>query len=146
MKIQVSIFVCWHLPTNDLHQENQYSKSWNWKCHSGFPQLLKNHWNSYLLEDHGKISEFHKKNLKFVKRKKSWKISEIWKSFLEKSLIFKSDAELTKWMKNTQFILHWLIIKHYVIQIQPSAVMIRSNLSQYHLRHCDNSGRKWIRY
>ena len=72
-----------------------------------------------------------------------WNLEE---SFMEKSLIFKSDAELTKWMENTQFIVHWLMIKHYVIQIQWSAVMMRSNLSQYHMRHCDISGRKWIRY
>ena len=27
-------------------------------CWSGFPQLLKNHWNSDLFQDHGKIIEF----------------------------------------------------------------------------------------
>ena len=30
--------------------------------------------------------------------------------------------------------------------IQSSAVITRSNLSRYYIRHCDNSGRKWIRY
>ena len=35
--------------------------------HAGFPQLLKNHWNSDLFQDHGKIIEFHEKFLKFVK-------------------------------------------------------------------------------
>ena len=54
-----------------------------------------------------------------------WNLEE---SFMEKSLIFKSDAELN------------------VIQIQSSAVMMQSNLSQYHMRDCDNSGRKWIGY
>ena len=38
---------------------------------TGFPQLLKNHLNSDLFQDHGKIIEFHEKFLKFVKMEKS---------------------------------------------------------------------------
>ena len=30
--------------------------------------------------------------------------------------------------------------------IQSSAVITRSNLSRYYIRHCDSSGRNWIRY
>ena len=43
---------------------------------AGFPQLLKNHWNMDLFQDHGKIIEFHEKFLKFVEMKKPWKIIE----------------------------------------------------------------------
>ena len=51
---------------------------------AGFPQLLKNHWNSDLFQDHGKIIEFHEK---FVKMQKSWKIQWILdQSLMEKSL------------------------------------------------------------
>ena len=39
--------------------------------------------------------------------------------------------------------MHWQQGK---LQLQPSAVITRSNLSRYYIRHCDNSGRKWIRY
>ena len=53
----------------------------------GFPQLLKNHWNSDLFQDHGKIIEFHEMILKFVKMKKSWKNHGILDQLLmEKSL------------------------------------------------------------
>ena len=38
------------------------------KVLTGFPQLLKNHLNSDLFQDHGKIIEFHEKLLKFVKK------------------------------------------------------------------------------
>ena len=31
-------------------------------------------------------------------------------------------------------------------KIQLSAVITRSNLSRYYIRHCDNSGRKWVRF
>ena len=30
--------------------------------------------------------------------------------------------------------------------LQSSAVITRSNLSRYYIRHCDNGGRKWIRF
>ena len=30
--------------------------------------------------------------------------------------------------------------------VQSSAIIIRSNFSRYYIRHCDNSGRKWVRY
>ena len=39
--------------------------------------------------------------------------------------------------------MHWQQGK---LQLQPSAVITRSNLSRYYIRHCDNSSRKWIRY
>ena len=48
---------------------------------AGFPQLLKNHWNSDLFQDHGKTIEFQENLLKFAKNeKKSWKIIELWSS------------------------------------------------------------------
>ena len=54
---------------------------------TGFPQLLKNHWNSDLFQDHGKIIEFHEKFLKFVKMKKSWKNHWILDQLLMEKLL-----------------------------------------------------------
>ena len=60
---------------------------------TGFPQLLKNHWNSYLFQDHWKIIEFHEKFVKFVKMRKS---SKKWDQLLkEKSLNSEIDMVLT---------------------------------------------------
>ena len=67
--------------------------------HSGFPQLLKNHWNLDQFEDHGKIIKFHKKFLKFVKMKKSWKNHWILGQLLmEKSLNSEIDIVSTNYM------------------------------------------------
>ena len=66
---------------------------------TGFPQLLKNHWNSDLFQDHEKIIEFHEKFLKFVKMKKSWKNHWILNQLLmEKSLNSETDIVLTYYM------------------------------------------------
>ena len=63
---------------------------------AGFPQLLKNHWNWDLFQDHGKIIEFHEKILKFVEMKKSWKYHWISDQLLmEKSLNCGVDIVLT---------------------------------------------------
>ena len=63
---------------------------------TGFPQLLKNHWNSDLFQDHGKIINFHEKFLKFVKMKKSWKNHWILDQLImEKSLNSEIDIVLT---------------------------------------------------
>ena len=65
----------------------------------GFPQLLKNHWNSDLFQDHGKIIEFHEKFLKFVNIEKSWKNHLILDQLLmEKSLNSEIDIVLTNYM------------------------------------------------
>ena len=65
----------------------------------GFPQLLKNHWNSDLFQDHGKIIEFYEKFLKFVKMKKSWKNHWISDQLLmEKSLNSEIDMVLSNYM------------------------------------------------
>ena len=66
---------------------------------TGFPQLLKNHWNSDLFQDHGKVIEFHEKFLKFLKMKKSWKNHWILNQLLmEKSLNSEIDIVLTYYM------------------------------------------------
>ena len=66
---------------------------------AGFPQLLKNHWNSDLFQDHGKIIEFHEKFLKFGEMKKSgnnhWILDQ---SLMEKSLNSEIDIVLTNYM------------------------------------------------
>ena len=63
---------------------------------TGFPQLLKNHWNSDLLQDHWKIIEFHEKFLKFVRMTKSWKNHWILdQSLMEKSVNAEIDVVLT---------------------------------------------------
>ena len=71
-------------------------------CHThtpGFPQLLKNHWNSDLFQDHGKIIELHEKFLKFVKMRKSWKNHWILDQLLmEKSLNSEIDIVLTNYI------------------------------------------------
>ena len=69
------------------------------KLYTGFPQILKNHWNSYLFQDHGKIIEFHEKLLKFAKMKKSWKNHWILDQLLmEKSLNSEIDIVLTDYL------------------------------------------------
>ena len=68
---------------------------------SGFPHLLKNHWNSDLFQDHGKIIEFHEKFLKFVKMKKSGENHWILDQLLMekwKSLNSQIDIVLTNYM------------------------------------------------
>ena len=66
---------------------------------TGFPQLLKNHWNSGLFQDHGKIFEFHEKFLEFIKIKESWKNHWIFYQLLmEKSLNSEIDVVLTNYM------------------------------------------------
>ena len=82
---------------------------------AGFPQLLKNHWNSDLFQDHGKIIEFHEKLLKFVKMKKSWKNPWILEQLLmEKSLNYEIDMFLTNYGVNKYVfyicIIYWFII------------------------------------
>ena len=73
-------------------------KSLQISIYTGFPQLLKNHWNSDLFQDHGKIIEFHKKYLKFVKMKKSWKNQWILDQLLiEKSLNSEINIVLTNY-------------------------------------------------
>ena len=82
---------------------------------TGFPQLLKNHWNSDLFQDHGKIIEFYEKFLKFVKMKKSWKNHWISDQLLmEKSLNSEIDIVLTKHIDKWICILHihYLLIYH----------------------------------
>ena len=46
-----------------------------------------------------------------------------------------------KWMSWYYFMAYY-----YWNKVQSSAVITRSNLSWYYMWHCDNSGRKWIRY
>ena len=77
-----------------------YQVSWITPCViTGFPQLLKNHWNSDLFQDHGKIIEFHEKLLKFVEMKKSWKNHWILdQSLMEKSLNSEIGIVLTNYM------------------------------------------------
>ena len=61
--------------------------------------VMKNHWNSDLFQDHGKVIEFHEKLLKFVKMKKSWKNHWILDQLLmEKSLNYEIDMFLTNYM------------------------------------------------
>ena len=74
---------------------------------TGFPQLLKNHWNSDPFQDHGKIIELHEKFLKFVKMRKSWKNHWILDQLLmEKSLNSEIDIVLTNYMCKEICILH----------------------------------------
>ena len=40
----------------------------------------------------------------------------------------------------------WFWVIYPTSGIQSSAVITRSNSSWYDIRHCDNSGRKWVRY
>ena len=66
---------------------------------SGFPQLLQNHWNSDLFQDHGKIIEFHENFLQFIKIKESWKNHWLLDQLLmEKSLNCEIDVVLTNYM------------------------------------------------
>ena len=66
---------------------------------AGFPQLLKNQWNSDLFQDHGKIIEFHEKFLKFVEMKKSWNNHWILDQLLmEKSLNSEIEIVSTNYM------------------------------------------------
>ena len=37
-------------------------------------------------------------------------------------------------------------VGHDISNYSQVSVITRSNLSQYYMRHCDNSGRKWMRY
>ena len=79
---------------------------------SGFPQLLKNHWNSDLCQDHGKIIEFHEKLLKFVEMNKSLKNHWILDhSVMEKSLNSKIEIVLTNYMGKWI----WILYIHYVL-------------------------------
>ena len=67
------------------------------KVLTGFPQLLKNHLNSDLFQDHGKIIEFHEKLLKFVKKscKNHWILDQL---LMEKSLNSETDKFLTNYI------------------------------------------------
>ena len=69
------------------------------RSNTGFPQHLKNHWNSDLFQDHGKIIELQEKFLKFVKMRKSWKNHGILDQLLmEKSFNFDIDIVLTNYI------------------------------------------------
>ena len=63
------------------------------KVLTGFPQLLKNHLNSDLFQDHGKIIEFHEKLLKFVKN--HWILDQL---LMEISLNSETDKFLTNYI------------------------------------------------
>ena len=78
---------------------NLTGQVWEWKNNSGFPQLLKNHWNLDLSQDHGKIIKFYEWFLKFVEMKTSWKNHWILdQSLMEKSLNSKICIALTSYM------------------------------------------------
>ena len=84
------------IPTEVISAKFQSKYKWVLSSKSGFPQLLKNHWNSDLLQDHWKIIEFHEKFLKFVRMTKSWKNHWILdQSLMEKSLNSEIDVVLT---------------------------------------------------
>ena len=49
-------------------------------------------------------------------------------------------------MKNKPFLYSFLQMKLLQISIQSSAVITRPDLLRYYIRHCHNSGRRWIRF
>ena len=63
-----------------------------------------------------------------------WMVSRVW------------TMAWCKWLCLAISNLEWDSCRHNGVWIQSIVVIMWSNLSWYYIRHCDNSGRKWISF